>query len=101
MRERYGSHFRKLGVAGVGVLLLAFVSTGVAFANGVHCPECARHSLTDPQFAFWQNYFVAKNGVYVAAAVLLAAASPFATPRRWPFVFGFLIALFSFSVTPL
>lgn len=101
MREKYGRHFLKVGLAGFGALVLAFSLTGVALANGVHCPECDRHSLTDAQYAFWSNYFVAKNGVYGASAVLLAVASPFAAPRRWPFVFGLALALFAFGLTPL
>jgi hypothetical protein len=101
LREKYGSHFFRVGSAGVAVLVLAFCLTGIALANGVHCPECDQHHLTDAQYTFWQGYFVAKNGVYGGAVILFAIASPLASPRRWPFIFGLAIALFAFAFTPM
>jgi hypothetical protein len=101
LREKYGPRFFKLGSAGVAVLLLAFCLTGVALANGVHCPECDQGHLSAEQFSFWKSYFVAKDGVYGGAALLLAIASPLASPRRWPFVFALAIALFAFMLTPM
>jgi hypothetical protein len=100
VRERYGRHFRTLGFSGFAVLLLAFTLTGYALANGVPCPECDSHHLTSADFAFWKRYFLAKDGVYLAATLLLAVASPWAAPRRWPFVFGLALALFSLALTP-
>lgn len=100
MRERYGSHFWRVGLLGFAVLALAFVSTGVALANGVHCPKCDRHQLTDLQFDFWKNYFLVKNAIYAAATLLLAIAIPYATPRRWPFVLGLALAFFAVTLTP-
>lgn len=91
----------RVGQAGAVVLVLAFVLTGIALANGVHCLGCDRHHLTDAQFAFWERYFMAKEGAYGAATVLLAIASPFAAPRRWPFVVGLVIALFAIMLTPM
>lgn len=79
--------------------MLAFGLTAYSLANGVHCPDCDRSHLTDAQFAFWDRYFLAKDGVYLAATLLLGIASPLATPRRWPFVFGLALALFAFTLT--
>ena len=101
MRERFGPRSTRLGFIGFGVLLLAFVLTAVALSSGVHCPECDRHHLTDAQFEFWKTYFAAKDGVYLMAAAMLAVASPFATPRRWPFVFGLVLAIFAAALTPM
>ncbi len=100
MRARHGHHFLRVGLVGFGVLALAFGMTAFALGNGVHCPGCDRHHLSEAQFAFWENYFLAKDGVYLAATVLLGVASPFATPRRWPFVFGLVLALFAVALTP-
>ena len=101
MREKFGQRFFKLGLAGFALLVLAFCLTGIALANGVHCPECDQHHLSDAQYVFWQRYFVAKDGMYGSAAVLFAVASPLASPRRWPFIFGLGIALLAFAFTPL
>ena len=96
----WGLRFTRLGFVGFGVLLLAFLLTAVSMGNGVHCPSCDRHHLTDAQFEFWQRYFLMKDGVYLAATVLLAAAIPLAKPRRWPFALGLLIVFFAWSLTP-
>ena len=90
----------RVGLAGLGVLALAFVLTGISRANGVHCPVCDQGHLSEAQLAFWKNYFVLKDWVYGAATVCLAAACPLATPRRWPFVFALALALFAFGLTP-
>ena len=82
-------------------LAIAFALSGVALANGVHCPECDRSELTEFQFAFWKNYFMVKEVIYAGATLLLAIAIPYATPRRWPFVFGLALALMALAFTPL
>lgn len=91
----------RVGYAGFGVLALAFGLSIVNYANDVHCPGCDRLSLTDAQFAFWEKYFVVKDVTYGVAALLLLVAIPFASPRRWPFVAGLLIAGFAFALTPM
>lgn len=101
VRARFGHHFLRVGLLGFGVLALAFGLTAFSLANGVHCPGCDRMSLSDAQFAFWERYFLAKDGVYLAATLLLGLASPLATPRRWPFVVGLVVAFGSFALTPL
>ena len=100
VRQRWGLLSTRIGLAGMGVLLLAFILTGISGANGVHCPACDRIHLSDAELSFWQSYFFAKDMVYAAATLLLAAAIPLASPRRWPFVFALLLALFALSLTP-
>jgi hypothetical protein len=101
MRSRLGVWSTRVGLAGFAVLLVAFALTAASTASGVHCPQCDRSHLTAPEFEFWQSYFLAKDGVYLLATLLLAAALPLATPRRWPFAFGFALALFAFGLTPM
>jgi len=97
----WGLRSTQVGLFGFGVLALAFALTAYSLSQGVHCPDCDRNHLTDAQFAFWEHYFLAKDGVYLAATVLLAAAIPLAKPRRWPFVFGLCLALFALALTPM
>ena len=99
-RARLGAWSTRIGLAGFVVLLVAFGLTA-STASGVHCPECDRSHLSAAQFDFWKSYFAAKDGVYLLATLLLAAALPLATPRRWPFAFGFALALFAFGLTPM
>ncbi len=90
----------RVGQVGVGLLVLAFGLSVVNYANDVHCLGCDRLSLTATQYAFWEKYFVVKDATYGLAALLMLVAIPFASPRRWPFVAGLLIAGFAFTMAP-
>lgn len=90
----------RLGFVGLVVLALAFASTAVAYASGVHCIGCDRGHLSVAQLAFWEPYFTAKDALYVIATVALLLAIPLAT-RRLPFITGFLFAAAGMAVTPL
>lgn len=99
-KERWGLRSTRVGLVGFGVLALAFGLTAFSQSQGVHCLGCDRSHLTAAQYTFWEHYFLVKDGVYLAATVLLTTAIPLSKPRRWPFVFGLGLAFFALTLTP-
>ncbi len=96
---RYRRVFTAVGIGGLVLVAAALGLYGIAFLNGVHCPECDRTHLGS-RYASWHRYFIVLDSTLGAGGVAALGSLLFAQSRRWG-ILAFILAVLFLLLRPM